>query len=315
VNEGVGGEDDGAAKLVGLAGEVSDFAAGFLDKEHPGGGVPLFEAEFPEAVEAACGHKGQVERGGAIAAHAVRTHGEIAVILEIGSAFAIVYGKTGAEQAGAEGGVLRDMDFFAVERGAFAAGGSEEFFGNGIVNDGGEEGIALGEAEGDAETGVAMGEVGGAVEGIDVPAEFGGGFVAGAFFGGDGMVGEMFGDAGDDGLLGALVGLRNEVDLVPFVRDLRRPGKLFAEDLAGFPGDFDGGFEIVFGHGKIIPIDRKSADKPTSGSSGKPSAGTSPAPTPPKTRRAFVCKDLLHFTINGGPPPPPGVFGKEFGIA
>ena len=93
-----------------------------------------------------------------------------------------------------------------------------------------------------------MGEVGGAVERINVPAEFGGVFLAGAFFGGDGVVREIFIEARDDGLLGALISLRDDVHFVAFIADVRRARRFLDEDFAGFLGDFDGGFEVVLGH-------------------------------------------------------------------
>ncbi len=79
------------------------------------------------------------------------------------------------------------------------------------------------ESERNAETRVAVREIGGAVERIDVPAiAFGSvaGFVAGAFFGGDGVIGKKFCDARDDGGFGALVGLGDQVDFIAFVGDL-----------------------------------------------------------------------------------------------
>ena len=200
VDEAVGGEDDGAAELVGISGEVGDFAAGFFDEQDAGGGVPGFQAKFPEAVETADGDAGEIERGGAIAADSVRALGEVAVVLEIGAGFAVANGEAGAEQARGNGGDFGDVHFFAVEGCAFAARGGEKFVVERIENDGGQKRVGLGERDGNTKAGVAVGEVGGAVEGIDVPAEFGGGsaFVAGALFGGDGVVGKIFCETLDD---------------------------------------------------------------------------------------------------------------------
>ena len=41
VDEAVGGENDGAAELIGIAGKIADFAPGFFDEKNPGGGIPL----------------------------------------------------------------------------------------------------------------------------------------------------------------------------------------------------------------------------------------------------------------------------------
>lgn len=250
VDEAVGGEDDGAAELVRISGEVGDFAAGLFDEQDAGGGVPGLQAKFPEAVEAAGGDAGEIERGGAIAADSVRALSEFAVVLKIGAGFAVAHGETGAEEAGGNGGYFGDVHSFAVEECAFAAGGGEEFVVEGIENDGGEKFAGLGERNGNAEARVAMGEVGGAVEGIDVPTKFGGGgaLVAGALFGGDGVVGKIFGDALDDQFFGAPVGLGDEIDFVAFVAKVQRARQFLDEDFAGFLGDFDGGFEIVSRH-------------------------------------------------------------------
>ena len=80
-----------------------------------------------------------------------------------------------------------------------------------------------------------------------MPAEFGDGFVAEAFFSSDGMVGEIFGDGSDYGLLRAFIGLRDEVDFT-FVGDFGWTGEFVTENGTGFQGDFYGGFEVVFRH-------------------------------------------------------------------
>ena len=104
-----------------------------------------------------------------------------------------------------------------------------------------------------------MREIGGAVERIDMPAIAGSvaGFVAGAFFGGDGVIGKKFGDARDDGGFGALVGLGDQVDFIAFVGDLRGTRRLFAKDLAGFARNFDGSLEIIFWHQPFMRLTLK----------------------------------------------------------
>ena len=250
VDEAVGGEDDGAAELIGISGEIGDFATGFFDEEDSGGGVPGLEAEFPETVEAAGGDAGEIERGGAIATDAVRALGEVAIVLEIGAGFAVAHGEAGAEKAGGDGGVFGDVHFLAVEGGVIATGSGEELVVEGIENDRGEKCVALGERDGNAEAGVAVSEIGGAIERIDVPAEFGGGgaFVTGSLFSGDGVVGKVFCEALDNGFFGALVGLGDEIDFIAFVVEVQRARQFFNEDFASFLGDFGGGFEIAFGH-------------------------------------------------------------------
>src|SRR5229473_7719220 len=195
VDEAVGGENDGAAQLVWISGKIAHSAAGFFDQQDAGGGVPLLETKFPEGVEAAGGNTGEVQRGGAIAAHAVRALGEVAVVSKIRAVLAVAHGKAGAEQACRERGVFGDVDFLAVEHGALAARGGEKFVVKRIEDRGGEKRIALGECDRDAEARISVREIRGAVERIDVPAKFRSrsALMPGSLFGGDGMVGKVLG--------------------------------------------------------------------------------------------------------------------------
>ncbi len=254
MDEAVGRKDDRAAEVIGLSFEVADSAAGLFDEQHSSGGVPLVQAEFPEAVEATGGDAGEIERGGAIAAHAVRALRELAVILKIRAGLAIAHGEAGAEQAGGECGDFGDVNFLAVEGGPFAARGGEEFLVKRVEDDGGEKRVSLGKSNGNAEAGVAVSEIGGAVERIHVPAKLRSrsAFVTRSFFRGNGVLRKIFGEPRNDGLLGTLIRLRDQVDFIALVADVHRPGKFFDQDLPGFLGDFDGGFEIGFGHGKSV---------------------------------------------------------------
>src|ERR1700681_4251354 len=122
----------------------------------------------------------------------MRAHGEIAVVPEIGAVGALVRGEAGTKQAGGKRGNFRGSDFIAIEGGALAASGCEEFLVDRVVNHRGDKRIMLRQSQRNAEAGIAVREIGGAVERIDVPskARSGGGLVATAFLGGDGMVGE-----------------------------------------------------------------------------------------------------------------------------
>src|SRR5260370_22851341 len=200
VDEAVRCEDDRAAELVGPSREIGDFSASFLDEQDSGRGVPLLEAEFPEAVEAAGGDRGKIERGGAIAAHPVGALREVTVVLKIRAGFAVAHRKTGAEQTGGKCCDSGDVDFFAVESGAFSARGAEKLFVERIEDDGGEKRVSLCERDGNAEAGVAVREVGGAVERIDVPAKLRSrsALMARSFFGCNSMVGKEFAQPLDD---------------------------------------------------------------------------------------------------------------------
>src|SRR5260370_26319534 len=147
VDEAVRCEDDKAAEMVRISREIGDFPASFLDEQDSGRGVPLLEAEFPEAVEAARGDRGEIERGGAIAAHAVGALREVAVVLKIRARFAVAHRETGAEQTGVKGCDFGDVDFFAAERRAFTARGGEKLVVERIEDDGGEKRLSLCEAD------------------------------------------------------------------------------------------------------------------------------------------------------------------------
>lgn len=192
MNEAVCGEEDRTTQRIGSVVEIGEFSAGFFDEKDACGGVPALEAKFPEAVEAACGDAGEIECGGAIAADPVGAQREIVVVMNVGARLAFVYGKAGAKKTGGKRGNFGDGDFLVVERGAFAASGSEKLFVDGIVNDTGDDLIAPGESNGDAEARVAVGKICGAVERIDVPAEFGFVIFAEPFFCCDGVGRKIF---------------------------------------------------------------------------------------------------------------------------
>ena len=149
---------------------------------------------------------------------------EVAVVLKIGAGFAVSHGKTGAEEAGRKCGNLGDVNFFAIERGAFAARGSEKLVVERIEDDSGEQCISLRESNGNAEAGIAVRIVRGAVKRINVPAELRSrsALVPRSLFSRDGMVGKVFCQPFDDEPFRSLVRLRDEVYLVSFVANVER---------------------------------------------------------------------------------------------
>ena len=225
--------------------KIGDFATRFFHEYDARGDVPAFQAKFPEAIEAACGDAGEVEGGGAIAADTVGAKREIVVVVNVGTGLAFVNGKSGAKKAGSERRNFRNADFLSVQSGAIAAGSSEKFLVNRVINDASDDLVAVRERDRDAETGIAVGEIRGSVEWVHMPAIFGVVIAAETLFGGDGVGGEIFGEAIDDGLFTAFVGLRDEVD-VAFVFYFRRAGVLFAENFSRFESGLDGDFEKSF---------------------------------------------------------------------
>src|SRR5258708_9008167 len=133
MDQTVGGKNHRAAKRIVLIGKIAHLAASFLHEELARGGVPFLKAEFPEAIETASSHAGEIKRGGAVAADAVRAQREIPVVVNVGIGQALVNGKTGAEEAGREGFHFGDADSFSVERGALTSRGGVKFVVNPIV--------------------------------------------------------------------------------------------------------------------------------------------------------------------------------------
>src|SRR5213594_4129248 len=87
------------SQCEGIPGEIAHSPSSFFNQQGARGGVPLLQAEFPEAVEAAGRNASQVQRGGAVAAHPVRALGKVAVVLKIRTELSVSYRKAGAEQA------------------------------------------------------------------------------------------------------------------------------------------------------------------------------------------------------------------------
>jgi hypothetical protein len=258
VDQGVGGEDHRAAERIRLARKIADFAAGFFDEQHAGGGVPFVQAKFPEAIKAARGHASEIQSGRAVAAHAVRAQRKIPVVVNIGIGQALVNGKTGAEQTRRKRFDFRDADFFPVECGASAARGGIKLVVNRIVDDAGENLVFLRQSDGNAKARIAMSKIRGAIERIDVPAKFGSVFLTCAFLRGDGVVRKIFRESRDDGLLGSLIGLRDEVN-VAFVSNLRGAVEFFVQDFSGFLGYFDCRIEIVIWHAGLYAAELRTA--------------------------------------------------------
>src|SRR6266704_3312503 len=160
--------------------------------------------------------------------------------------------SSAAELTGGKCGDFGDVDFFAVERRAFAARGREKLVVERIEDDGGEQRVSLCERDGNAEAGVTVREVRSAVERIDVPAKFRSrsALMARSLFSGNGMVGKVFAQPLDDEPFRAFVRLGDEIHFVAFVGDVQRSRQFFDEDFAGFLGDFNCGFKVAFGHGE-----------------------------------------------------------------
>jgi len=114
--------------------KIGDFSACFLNEKHARGGVPTLQTKFPKTVEAPCGDTGEVESCGPIAPHAVRTQGEVIVVVNIRAGLTFVHGESGAEKARRERRNFGNLDLLSIKRSAFAAGCREKFLVNWIVD-------------------------------------------------------------------------------------------------------------------------------------------------------------------------------------
>src|SRR5712671_6828721 len=100
VNGAVGGENHRPAQAVRLTREIADFTTSLFDEERTRRGVPFLQAEFPEAVEAAGGHRSEIEGSGTVASDAMGAQRKIPVVVNVGIRQAFVYRKTSAQQTG-----------------------------------------------------------------------------------------------------------------------------------------------------------------------------------------------------------------------
>src|SRR5260370_35953942 len=250
MDQPVGGKNDRAAKLVRIPDKIAHFAAGFFDQQNAGSSVPFRKAEFTETVKAAGCHRGEIERGGTIAAYSVRVLREVAIILKIRAERSVAYRQTSTEQARRKCRIFGNADFLAVEGGAFAACGSKEFIVKRIEDCGSEKRISLRESERNTEARIAMSEIRRAIQRINVPAKFGSrrALMPRSLFGGDSMLGKVFRQPLNDQPLRAFVGLGDKIHLVAFVSNVQRPRQFFDQDFSGFLGDLDGGVKVILGH-------------------------------------------------------------------
>ena len=129
------------------------------------------KAPIPKAVEAAAGHIGQVERGGAPAAKPGRLGRHRAHFIGIGARLArAMTSSSGRNQAFIQAAAGRDPDAPVVEEGAGSSLGTEELVFHRIVDDAGNDLSPLFQADGYGPVGQGVQEVAGAVQGIDDPA-------------------------------------------------------------------------------------------------------------------------------------------------
>src|SRR6267154_2703109 len=250
VDQPVGGKNDRAAKLIRIPGKIAHFAAGFFDQQNAGSSIPFRKAEFPETVKAAGCHRGEIERGGTIAADSVRVLREVAIILKIRAELSVAYRKTSTEQARRKRRIFGNADFLAVEGGAFAACGSKKFVVKRIADCGSEKRISLRESDRNTEARIAMSEIRRAIQRINVPTKFRSrrALMPRSLFGSDSMLGKVFRQPLNDQPLRAFVGLRDKIHLVAFVGDVQRARQFFDQDLSGFLRDLDGGVKIILWH-------------------------------------------------------------------
>ena len=141
-----------------------------------------------------------------------------------------------------------DANAAVVQVGAAAALGGEQFLPDGVVDDAGDQLAGALQAQRDVEHGEAVGEIGGAVQRVDIPAVLGRAFVPAAFFGHDGVRGEVRPQPLHHQFFRGAVGFRHQVEL-SLEFDGYAPFEVIRQKRAGLARDFHGLFQI--GHGSV----------------------------------------------------------------
>ena len=257
------------------AGHVAHQAAGLGDQQRARRHVPFLQAQLEEAVQAAGGHPGQVQRRGAGPAQAgggFRHRPEHAHVgVHVGH-LVVAERETGADQSAVQAGPVGDAQAAAVEGRATAPTGGEFFLAQRIVD---HRVLHLAfdfQGDGYRVLRQAVDKVGGAVERIDHPQVIGAGAGArllAAFLGENAVLGVGFADGVDDACFRGPVHLGDEVvGRLPVhgqgVVVLRRA----ADQVAGLAGGSQGNVHLRRVHA-IILSGSKSAITRCGGAGGR----------------------------------------------
>jgi hypothetical protein len=165
------GEDVAGFEIIFTAVEAADDATRFADEQASCREIPGRQAGFPEAVEPPGRDVAEIQRGCARAPYAGRVLDDLAQHLQVGFHLdvGVAERKPGAYQRPLEITLPADANAAAVELGAGAARGGEEFLAHGIVDDAVLHPAVHLHANRNREHGETVQEVGGAVERIDDP--------------------------------------------------------------------------------------------------------------------------------------------------
>ena len=171
---GISTDDAAGLEVMGFAAQIGHQAAGFLYEQDSGGDVPGRKAELPETIQTSRGDIGEVERGGARAAHARNPahHGAKHPQVLI-HALQIPVGKSGADQGVPEVRALGHANAPVIEKCAAAAAGVEKLVLGHVVDDTVREGLPVHQGDRYRVLRKTMDEIGGAVQRIDDPGVLG----------------------------------------------------------------------------------------------------------------------------------------------
>src|SRR5580692_2363382 len=133
-------------------------------------------------------------------------------------------------------------DFLLIQISPFTLHRGEEFARHGLKDYTDNQLARFLKSERHAEAGVPVGKIGGAVERIDVPAERRVAFPASTLLGYNRVLGKMGPQPRNDGLFGALVGLRYDIDFA-LIADLNRTVEFLEQNRSRFPRRFNGYIE------------------------------------------------------------------------
>src|SRR5688572_512748 len=136
---------------AGLAAQVADESARFLDEKRAGGHVPRRQSKLPERIEPAARHVGKVERRGARAAHARALLHDVLQLVRIKiDARAFAEREAGADQGIAQAQALRNADAAIVQICAAALRGGEQLIAVRVVDHAVREFVAAADRDRDA---------------------------------------------------------------------------------------------------------------------------------------------------------------------
>lgn len=236
MNPPVAGHEFGLIDGMRIAAKIGNASAGFTKDEDSGRHVPRTQCELPESVEPSGRDIAQIQRGASRTPHALRFEGKAREVIEVVVRILTdIVRKTGHEKGGIERSCVRHRERLAVQEGAAAGFGREQFVPGRVIDDTDQQLISIFQADGNGVHRKPVGKIRGAVKRIDDPTKRRGAVrVAAALLCEDTMVRIMLPDVINDTLFGGMVRIGHEIDRI-FAFDVEsRPGAVQQDQSCGF---------------------------------------------------------------------------------